>query len=208
MFQEYRQIVYRIKGLDKPLSSLTRAERNDVLNLSIRQEEIEKHIGQQIQKSFKELQEGLEVVAEWVRLMKEDAIKALGIGGTPEEVLALEETLAQATSLNMQISGLTLANYSPPEKSEPEKHQQTEEPVKTPIKIIKAERPKHKPTLPVFDSTIDMVENNVDQKIVSKVIKEINESVTAAAPTAYLPEVFNQPRITSQKSRPAKRKKR
>lgn len=206
MFQEYRQIINRVKGLDKPLASLTRAERNDVLNLSIRQEELEKQIGQHIQESFKELQDGLEVVAEWVRLMKEDSIKALGIGGTPEEVLALEETLAQASSLNMQISSLTLANFSVPEKTEP--LEKREEPVIAPISIIRAKTPKSKPTLPVINSTIDMVENPEEQKIVTRVLEEITESVVAAAPTIQLSDVFNQPRITTHKSRPAKRKKR
>ncbi|MEG6520426.1 hypothetical protein [Desulfotomaculum sp. 1211_IL3151] len=208
MFQEYRQIINRVKGLDKPLSSLTRAERNDVLNLSIRQEELEKQIGKHIQESFKELQDGLEVVAEWVRLMKEDAIKALGIGGTPEEVLALEETLAQASSLNMQISGLTLANFSAPEKTESIEKTGAEEPVKAPISLIKAKTPKNRLTLPVINSTIDMVENVEEQKIVTKVLEEITESVVAAAPTIQLADVFNQPRITTHKSRPPKRKKR
>ncbi|GAB6181713.1 hypothetical protein JCM14036_30320 [Desulfotomaculum defluvii] len=212
MFQKYRQIINRVKGLDKPLSSLTRAERNDVLNLSIRQEELEKQIGQHIKQSFKELQDGLEVVAEWVSLMKEDAIKALGIGGTPEEVLALEETLAQASSLNQQISGLTLANFSSSEKNKPNKEsnqkQKSDEHLKAPVSIIKAKTPKSNHTLPVVHSTIDMVENNHEENIVTKVLEEISESVVTAAPTMQISDVFNLPRITTQKSRPAKRKKR
>lgn len=207
-FKEYRQIVTKINGLDKPLSLLTKTERNDVLNLSIRQEELEKKIGEQTRKSFRELQDGLDVVAEWVTLMQEDAIKALGVDGTPEEVLALEETLAQAYSLNTQISSLTLANYTITknisDKSEPVI---IDEPAPEPIKIAKTNKPKLNSIVPLLQPNIDMMESCSKKNVVTKVLEELNESVTAAAP-AMQPEVFNQPRITPQKTRPVKRKKR
>ena len=209
LFKEYRDIVTRINNLDKPLSSLTKFERNEVLNLSIRQEEIEKELGQQIQASFKELQEGLDVVAEWVKLMKEDAIKALGVEGTPDEVLALEETLSQASLLNAQIASLTLANYSGtngtsyvnPDNLVYQEPQLNIAPVKETAKK------KAKASLPSIQSTIDMVETSEQKKIVTKVLEEINESVLAAAPT-YSGEVFNQPRIITQKLKTPKKKKR
>lgn len=206
VFREYRNIVNRIKGLDKPISSLTRSERNEVLNLSIRQEELEKEIGDQIHKSFRELQEGLDLVAEWVHLMQEDAIKALGIEGTPQEVLALEETLAHATSLNTQISALTLANYSASKRQKSEPLQVIEQPVSESTALAQVQKPKSKASLPVIHSSIEMVDNSEQQKIITKVMEEVNESVVAAAPT-YLAEVFNQPRITKSQAK-SKRKKR
>ncbi len=210
LFKEYRDIVLRINRLDKPLSSLTKFERNEVLNLSIRQEEIEKILGDQIRSSFKELQEGLDVVAEWVKLMKEDAIKALGVEGTPEEVLALEDTLAQASLLNAQIASLTLANYSTISKNtfsadqEETLVQETQQNI-APVQDIRKQ--KTTTSLPVIHSTIDMIENSERKKLVTKVLEELNESVLAAAPT-YSEEVFNQPRIISQKNKPTKKKKR
>lgn len=207
MFREYRQIVDRINGLDKPLSSLTRSQRNEVLNLSIRQEELEKQIGAEIRKSFKELQECLDVVAEWVRLMQEDAIKALGVEGTPEEVLALEETLAQANSLNYQISALTLANYSTISKSCTNSESEQVSSVPEPAMVFEEAKPRAKVSLPIIHSTIDIVDNSEQKKIITKVLEEISDSVVAAAPT-YLPDVFNQPRITAQKTRSSKRKRR
>ncbi|SHE91547.1 hypothetical protein [Desulforamulus putei] len=207
MFKEYRQIVDRISSLDKPLSALTKSQRNEVLNLTIRQEELEKQIGDEVRKSFKELQEGLDVVAEWVRLMQEDAIKALGIDGTPEEVLALEETLAQANSLNSQISALTLASYSTINKTDTDTEPVNAESTPEPGMVSEADKTREKLSLPIIHSTIDMVENSEQEKVVARVIEEISESVVAAAPT-YLSDIFNQPRITTQKTRPAKRKKR
>lgn len=206
VFREYRDIVNRIKGLDKPLASLTRTERNEVLNLSIRQEELEKEIGDQIRRSFKELQEGLDVVAEWVHLMQEDAIKALGIEGTPQEVLALEETLAHATSLNTQISALTLANYSASKKEKTESQQVVKQPSSETTALVEVKKPKAKAMLPVIHSSIEMVETSEEQRIIDKVMEEVNESVVAAAPT-YLTEIFNQPRITKSQGK-SKRKKR
>ncbi|AEF95251.1 hypothetical protein Desca_2423 [Desulfotomaculum nigrificans CO-1-SRB] len=198
VFQQYRSIVDRISRLDKPLSSLTRAERNEVLDLSIRQEELEKQIGEQIRSSFKELQDGLDIVAEWVKLMQEESIKALGVEGTPEEVLALEETLAQVNSLNNQISSLTLANYSNSTKANTKcDAKPTQEPAKASLK----------PVLSLAPSTIDMVETGGQDKIVAKVLEEIQESVVSAAPT-YQPEIFNQPRIVIEKTKPSKKKKR
>lgn len=205
MFREYRNLVNRIKGLDKPISSLTRLERNEVLNLSIRQEELEKEIGEQIRQSFRELQEGLDVVAEWVCLMQDDSIKALGIEGTPQEVLALEETLAQANSLNAQISALTLANYSLSEKMKPAAEPVQPEPEAILLTKAEVKKPKLKASLPIIHSTIEMVENQDQQKVIERVLEEVNESVAAAAPT-YAAEVFNQPRIVTQKK--PKRKKR
>jgi len=207
VFKEYRQIVDRISSLDKPLSALTKSQRNEVLNLTIRQEELEKQIGDEVRKSFKELQEGLDVVAEWVRLMQEDAIKALGIDGTPEEVLALEETLAQANSLNSQISALTLASYSTINKTDTDTEPVNAESTPEPGMVSEADKTREKLSLPIIHSTIDMVENSEQEKVVARVIEEISESVVAAAPT-YLSDIFNQPRITTQKTRPAKRKKR
>ncbi|MCL5289968.1 MAG: hypothetical protein M1489_02890, partial [Firmicutes bacterium] len=177
MFREYRQIVDRINGLDRPLSSLTRSQRNEVLNLSIRQEELEKQIGEKIRKSFKELQEGLDVVAEWVRLIQEDAIKALGVEGTPQEVLALEETLAQVNSLNVQISALTLANYSANNQSCKNFEPVQAAPAGEPDKAGVAEKTKVKASLPIINSTIDFEENSEQKRIVSKVLEEINEDL-------------------------------
>ncbi|GAB6158798.1 hypothetical protein JCM39194_19980 [Desulfotomaculum varum] len=204
MFSEYRQIVNKINGLDKPLASLTRSQRNELLNLTIRQEELEKQIGDAVRQSFKELQEGLDLVAEWVRLMQEEAIKALGIEGTPEEVLALEETLAQAGSLNAQIAALTLADYSPGNQAKANTAQTNANYAAEPVNDNDKEQIKS--SLPIVASAIDMVDSE-PEKVISKVLEEISESVVAAAPT-YLPEVFNQPRIISQKNRPAKKKKR
>ena len=209
LFKEYSDIVTRITRLDKPLSSLTKFERNEVLNLSIRQEEIEKVLGEQIRSSFKELQEGLDVVAEWVKLMKEDAIKALGVEGTPTEVLALEETLAQASLLNAQIASLTLANYSSSKNTLPVNQEKTvvQGPQQNMSPVQEARKQKTKTSLPIIHSTIDMVENSEQKKIVTKVLEEINESVMAAAPT-YSGEVFNQPRIITQKTKTPKKRKR
>ncbi|CCO08240.1 hypothetical protein [Desulforamulus hydrothermalis] len=205
MFSEYRQIVNKINGLDKPLASLTRSQRNELLNLTIRQEELEKQIGDAVRQSFKELQEGLDLVAEWVRLMQEEAIKALGIEGTPEEVLALEETLAQAGSLNAQIAALTLADYSPGNQIKADNPPANSNfAAEQPHPVNNKEQIKS--SLPMVVSAIDMDDSEPEQ-VINKVLAEISESVVAAAP-AYLPEVFNQPRITSQKNRPAKKKKR
>lgn len=206
LFKEYRDIISRINSLDKPLSSLTKYERNEVLNLSIRQEEIEKALGQQIQGIFKELQEGLDVVTEWVNLMKEDAIKALGVDGTPDEVLALEDTLAQASLLNSQIASLTLANYSG-NKGTDTSPQESENPESKPNILPVQTASQKKIYLPPIQSTIDMVEISEQEKIVNKVIEEINDSLLAAAPT-FSSEVFNPPRIVTQKTKTSKKKKR
>lgn len=204
LFQQYRDIVDKINCLDKPLSSLNRAERNKILDLSLQQEELEKNIGLEIRSSFKELLDGLDVVAEWVKLMQEDAIKALGVEGTSDDVLALQETLAQVSSLNTQISSITLAKYPAPVAMPTNNIIEREE-----KKISSMENPlasKRKPLLVSVHSTINLVENPLKKEIVSKVLEEINDSITSAAPT-FEPEVFNQPRITVQRTRPAKRKR-
>ena len=194
LFRQYRDIVDRISRLDKPLSMLTRSERNEVLDLSVRQEELEKHIGEQVQKGFRDLCNGLEVVSEWVQLMEEDSIKALGVEGTPEEVLALEETLVQLHSLNTQISALTLAQY--PSCKEAVNN-------KDGIKARTPESVEEKPLLPVIQSTIEMEDK---EGVISRVLKEVSHTVYDAAPTFHT-EIFNEPRIAIQKSRPKKRKR-
>jgi len=203
-FNQYREILDKISRLDKPLSSLSRSQRNEVLNLSVRQEELEKQIGDKIRAGFKELRDNLTVVGEWVSLMEEEAIKSLGVEGTPEEVLALEETLTQVSSLNSQISAITLANFSAP----------IDVPINNP-ETPEAKVMLPKPVVPLPVSSIDMEEEPEKEDIVTKVLEEISESVTAAAPSyqpsyqpTYLPEVFNEPRITVQKNRPIKRKRR
>ena len=195
LFRQYRDIVNRISRLDKPLSMLTRSERNEVLDLSVRQEELEKHIGEQVHKGFRDLRNGLEVVSEWVQLMEEESIKALGVEGTPEEVLALEETLVQLHSLNTQISALTLAQYP-----------SCKEAVNNKEEIKKARTPEpveEKPLLPVIQSTIEMEDK---EGVISRVLKEVSHTVYDAAPTFHT-EIFNEPRINMQKSRPKKRKR-
>ncbi|RYD03855.1 hypothetical protein N752_17370 [Desulforamulus aquiferis] len=210
-FEEYRDIVNRISGLNKPLSTLTRAERNRILDLSVRQEELEKNIGQEIRSSFKELLDGLEVVAEWVKLMQEDAIKALGVEGTSDDVLALEETLAQVDSLNTQISSITLAKYPTPatnNNTNPSTISKLIDKEKKNISPIESlTSPKKKTLIVPVPSTIDLVEDMGKNELVNRVLEEINDSIASAAPT-FEPEVFNQPRITTQRTRPAKRKKR
>lgn len=197
LFQQYRDTVDRINVLFKPQVSLTRAQRNELLDLSGRQEELERHIGQEIRTNFKELLDGLDIVAEWVKLMQEDAIKALGVEGTPEDVLALEGTLEQVASLNKQISSITLAKYITPEISKPE-----------PVKKLPVNEPsvfKLMPSPLPIHSSIDIIDYE-KEKIVNRVLDEISDSMVSAAPT-FEPEVFNQPRVTIQR-RPSKRKKR
>lgn len=204
LFRQYRDMVDRISRLDKPLSLLTRSERNEVLDLSVRQEELEKHIGEHVRKGFEDLRDGLEIVSEWVKLMEEDAIKALGVEGTPEEVLALEETLMQVHSLNSQISALTLAQYPSQKEIKKTDSRQSE------ISLIEIRTPEpitENSLVPVIHSTIDMEESHKKEEIMTRVLEEITQTVNAAAPT-YHSEVFNEPRISIQKSRPSKRKRR
>lgn len=196
LFRQYRDIVDRISRLDKPLSMLTRSERNEVLDLSVRQEELEKYIGEQVHKGFRDLRSGLEVVSEWIQLMEEDSIKALGVEGIPEEVLALEETLVQLHSLNTQISALTLAQYPSCKEAVNNKDE-----IKA--KTAVPEPGEEKPVLPVIQSTIEMEDK---EGVISRVLKEVSHTVYDAAPTFHT-EIFNEPRIAMQKSRPKKRKR-